>query len=867
MIRTPNNDFKTLFFLLLGFYYELRDFSWSSIAAMEGLEFHFRIEDVERVFEATAKVKQQGGNGGACKVFGWLLGNFMEVLEKYVRWFRIEAFGQGGGDFLEEGATGNTNIKLRLHKIADGHFTAAVKVLSSSGVAPYYSDTIKALEAKDGLRAQHILDTLYGEGSTTAAGLLKVITLVVNLWLAGRCPPILAEFVASAPLTSLFKPDNEILPIVVGTIWRSLVFKVTMKCVGKEMSKYLSDFQFRVKVSSGAEASLHRVNRVLSENHNDGSLAMLNVDFSNAFNLVDRSALLHEVRVKCHSISLWVDFLYGHASRLYIGETHIWCATGVQQGDPFRPLLFALILYPLLHKIKDSCKLLLQAWYLDDRSVIRDSEEVARVLYIIKVSGPGLGLELNIKKTEIFCPSCNGVKFRDGLFPVDIQRPSSGVKLLGGAVSRDANFISGLAMRRVTNVVDLMGLLPRTYQPVHMEEAALFFDKGLCGSIENIVHQRWTDNEDESVKGNVYRVIPTRVPRQELPSVLPIIAKKVHQEKVQEEKLKAVKARLNFKETSQHFESGTPNRKRDLKKGLGSRHSRSMSESLEPMRGHSESPRKRDSERKTVFKRLEKGVFHRLKDKGKKFASERNHNKIASLRRTKALSESEGSAGGHWKSRPKRQMSSVKDDLSQPCYDDLKEAFLENFPQQKKCIKDSVKFTISSREMGTPRKNSCGDRAVIGRTEVELQEGKISKPTNAGTKARQIHSPHKDTKRDPGFRQRKVLASFANDNPGRKRNASKFCEFHREVGHTTDECINIKRQIKEMLKAGKLSRLIKELKQSSGKDQAKAVIKGETSGKDKPLAILMVKENQEKDKIGSKPDKNGKRGEAGKSQK
>ncbi|GJR04901.1 putative reverse transcriptase domain-containing protein [Tanacetum coccineum] len=187
---------------------------------------------------------------------------------------------------------------------------------------------------------------------------------------------------------------------------------------------------------------------------------MLTVDFSNAFNLVDRSALLHEVRVKCPSISLWVDFLYGQASRLYIGDTHIWFATGVQQGGPLGPLLFALILHPLLHKIKDSCKLLLHAWYLDDETVIGDSEEVARVLDIIKVSGPSLGLELNIKKTDIFWPSCNGMNLREGLFPVDIRRPSSGVKLLGGAVSIDVDFISGLAVRRATNVVDLMGLLP-----------------------------------------------------------------------------------------------------------------------------------------------------------------------------------------------------------------------------------------------------------------------------------------------------------------------------------------------------------------------------------------------------------------------
>ncbi|GKD46620.1 hypothetical protein Tco_1271265, partial [Tanacetum coccineum] len=116
------------------------------------------------------------------------------------------SFGYGGGDFLKKGTNDNTNIRQCLRKVADGHFTAVVKVLSSSGVAPYCDDTIKALEAKnhykpppsmpsktfidptfvakidivigciklfpkgtscerDGLRAQHILDALCGEGS------------------------------------------------------------------------------------------------------------------------------------------------------------------------------------------------------------------------------------------------------------------------------------------------------------------------------------------------------------------------------------------------------------------------------------------------------------------------------------------------------------------------------------------------------------------------------------------------------------------------------------------------------------------------------------------------------------------------------
>ncbi|GJR20347.1 hypothetical protein Tco_0968874, partial [Tanacetum coccineum] len=55
--------------------------------------------------------------------------------------------------------------------------------------------------------------------------------------------------------------------------------------------------------------------------------------------------------------------------------------------------------------------------------------------------------------------------------------------------------------------------------------------------------------------------------------------------------------------------------------------------------------------------------------------------------------------------------------------------------------------------------------------------------------------------------------------PIEKRNHTKFCEFHGEVGHNTDECMHLKKQIEEILKAGKLSHLIKELKQNSGKKQ------------------------------------------------
>ncbi|GJX28589.1 reverse transcriptase domain-containing protein [Tanacetum coccineum] len=480
--------------------------------------------------------------------------------------------------------------------------------------------------------------------------------------------------------------------------------------------------------------------------------------------------------------------------------------------------------------------------------------------------------------------------------------------------------------------------------------------------------------------------------------LFPIIAEKVHQEKVQQEKLKAVKTHLNFEEVSQHSKSGTSSRMRDLRKRLGSRRVCSVSGSPEPRRGRPESPRKKDPERKTVFKRLEKCVFHRLEDKGKSMsansndsrrqsyhishrdtkscyqssrsrgtepASEKHHNKRASSHRTEALSESEGSAGRHWKSRSKKQRSSIEDDdLSQPwvcketdpftpricyfdlpkrtrmpshvktydrsedpedhlkifqaatkverwamptwchmfnstltgsarvwfddlppesvdSYDDLKEAFLANFRQQKKCIKDPVEIHhIKQREGESTedfvRRFKVESRDVKGlvdemmRITMSFLRGEVATGNQERKKSlppwKQQEAGHKQNFKKGGFKNQhrskrrqdrftllskspKEIMALEKGNfkapppmttPVEKRNSNKFCEFHGKVGHNTNECMHLKRKIEEFLKNGKLSHVIKELKQNSGKDQPKANKKWETSSKDKALAILMV---------------------------
>ncbi|XP_026442067.1 uncharacterized protein LOC113341381 [Papaver somniferum] len=348
-------------------------------------------------------------------------------------------------------------------KISCGHFAAAIRVLSSSGLAPRNEytylelldkhppapmPTVSCDEAmvdpiivdsrvvlrdirifpkgtscgRDGLRAQHLVDAISGAAAAIADDLLVSITGVVNLWLAGRCPAVLGEFIASAPLTPLLKPGGGIRPIAVGTVWRRLVSKVAAVSVGKDMSTYLGDYQFGVGIPAGGESILHAVNRLLEMNGHSEEMSMMLIDFSNAFNMVSRSQLIKEVRLHCPGISRWVEFCYSRPAKLYYDHYILSSALGVQQ-------------------------------------------EVAKALSIIETEGPRRGLHLNVKKTEVFWPSTDPRSTADGVFPADIGRPSNGVKLLGGPMSLDLNFISDMMLSRVNKTVQLMSSIKKLKDP------------------------------------------------------------------------------------------------------------------------------------------------------------------------------------------------------------------------------------------------------------------------------------------------------------------------------------------------------------------------------------------------------------------
>ena len=120
--------------------------------------------------------------------------------------------------------------------------------------------------------------------------------------------------------------------------------------------------------------------------------ALLLLDFSNAFNTLDRTATLCAISERCPQFLPYARICYGAPTPLLGPGCSLSSQCGTQQGDACGPLFFAVTVHPLAVQAAQVPDTTLAAWFLEGGSqagfagLAEAVEKVAKC----KLFGPGL---------------------------------------------------------------------------------------------------------------------------------------------------------------------------------------------------------------------------------------------------------------------------------------------------------------------------------------------------------------------------------------------------------------------------------------------------------------------------------------------
>ncbi len=270
-----------------------------------------------------------------------------------------------------------------------------------------------------GLSFQHLKELIRRDGTDPNRWLGRALAQFAGHVARGELPELSSAWFAGAPLTPLRKRDGGVRPIAVGETLRRLVGMLLNGRVALRARALLSPSQLGVATPGGSEAIVHAVRHRIALHGDDDRIALLKLDFCNAFNLINRDAIMRTVRVHFPELYGYVHTCYAREEDpfLWCGELLLRSRTGCQQGDPLGPLLFSLVLYDLLSTAPPlppseedgTCALACRfMFYLDDGLAI--GPHAALQHYLTFLSSPTAsshGLHLSMEKCKVWGPTAS----------------------------------------------------------------------------------------------------------------------------------------------------------------------------------------------------------------------------------------------------------------------------------------------------------------------------------------------------------------------------------------------------------------------------------------------------------------------------
>jgi len=307
--------------------------------------------------------------------------------------------------------------------VVDPSWMANEMLHSDTGAAPgpsgYGSNFIQVLAA----------DT------ACVAAMAVLIGHIVN----DKLPATVRNLLNTCILVSLEKDGGGRRPVAMGDMFYRMAARFALSLVLEPAQCALRPYQFGVGVEDGCTQVVQSLQHLLSlppapappnprpthqfafsrprpapqaADPTPRPLACLSIDVANAFNTVDRAALLRAVYGNAELALCWrmVAFGYGHPSLLLMPcgdevtetDAFIESSNGVRQGDPLAALLFALAMHGVYEQVAKVCRSGCFA-YSDDSHGVGWLEECWRAWVALPTLLGPLGLRLNAAKCELTC--------------------------------------------------------------------------------------------------------------------------------------------------------------------------------------------------------------------------------------------------------------------------------------------------------------------------------------------------------------------------------------------------------------------------------------------------------------------------------
>lgn len=365
------------------------------------------------------------------------------------------------------------------------HAAAALQVDAAAVAKEVRAFAQGSAAGPSGLRPEHLKNAL--NTSAHRDEVAEQLQNLVNLLAKGHAPAAVAEYFAGASLVALPKKGGGLRPVAVGETLRRLVGKCLCHEIAGVARERLAPLQVGVAVPGGAEAAVHASRQWWTRNLGDRQKVFVKLDLSNAFNTLDRQAMLQVIHEEFPCLAPWADWCYQCPSLLHLGKKKIRSECGVQQGDPLGPLFFSLALQRCTEEAlrrTDNAQedIDFKVFYLDDGTLAGDWRAVASLLRSMVALLSEIGLELSTGpgKCEVVPTGGEDSDVDLGAFPPGFRlRTDRSFELLGAPVG-NATFCRQHTQQRVAAAAETLaaiGALPSAQVALHLLRQCASFCK------------------------------------------------------------------------------------------------------------------------------------------------------------------------------------------------------------------------------------------------------------------------------------------------------------------------------------------------------------------------------------------------------